>query len=131
MNCHQILRHPQIDRVETHGRHGSKGLPFIAVAHGYERVPERNGDSPVIGIFEHPGQSAIFDEPCIFTAELKFIAVVINGPGSVGLHVYATFDPGYHFRKTAVAGFEVDIGHAVDRCPVPAGCPKTGYARES
>ena len=79
------------------GAHGLHGLSFAAVgrapqrplvagADGVHGIPELCCDSGIRRIFQHSSQLAALDFPADFGAELKVVALVINGPGAVGLH---------------------------------------------
>src|SRR5437762_8600241 len=55
--------------------------PSIARGDGVHGVPEIGGDPGVRRILEHAAESAVFDFPSDLAAELKVIALVVNGPG--------------------------------------------------
>ena len=67
-------------------------LKAEGVAHSIECVPEGQADAPIIRILDNPGQTAVFNESPEFAAKLKLVSIVINGPGSVGLHEDSTLD---------------------------------------
>ena len=50
-------------------------------------VPEFRGDAAVAGILQHADALAVADLPADFAAELEVVALVVDGPAPVGLHV--------------------------------------------
>ena len=60
--------------------------PSIARADGVHGVPEIGGDAGVRRILEHAAESAVFDLPSDLAAKLKVVALVVDGPGAVGVH---------------------------------------------
>src|SRR5215470_8409286 len=87
-------------RSAVPGAHGLHGLAFAAVGRAPQRplvaradrfhgVPEFGGDPGIRRILEHPSQLAALDVPADFAAELEVIALIVNRPGAVGLHVDA------------------------------------------
>src|SRR2546427_11394496 len=115
------------------GSHHLLRLPFAAVrcppehplimgANCVQGIPELGGDARVRRIFQHASTLAILNFPSGLTAELKVVALVVNRPGAVRLHVNARLGvcdellaPERFFpRKNA------DVGHANNRQPIPA-----------
>src|SRR5689334_7941427 len=86
----------------AHGLHGlafaavgcSPQRPLIARADGVHGIPEFSGDAGVGRIFEHASELATFDFPADLGSKLKVVALIVNGPGAVGLHVDAVVSRG-------------------------------------
>src|SRR5579885_3315448 len=61
--------------------------PVVAVGDGLAGIPKFRGDAAVGGILEHPHAPAVVNLPGDLAAELEVVALVIDGPAPVGLHV--------------------------------------------
>ena len=86
----------------THGLHGlafaaiwrTPQGPLVAGADGVHGIPELGGDARVRRVLDHPAQLALLDLPANFAAKLKVVALVVNGPRTVGLHEDAVIGAG-------------------------------------
>src|SRR5450432_17895 len=90
--------------------------PLVARANGVKRVPEFGCDARVRWIFNHAHQLAVLDLPADLAAELKVVALVVNGPRSIGLHVNSVIGGRNQLFQTQglFAGQKTDVGHAND-----------------
>src|SRR5260370_31492644 len=61
--------------------------PMIAIGDGGAGIPELGGDPAVGWILEHPHAPAVANLPGDLAAELKVVALVVDGPAPVGLHI--------------------------------------------
>src|SRR6266478_2369398 len=95
--------------------------PVITRANRVHRIPELGCNSAVGGILEHAGALAVSDFPSDFGAELEVVALVVNGPRTVGLKQNAVIGGPNQLIESQrlLAGENTDIGHADDRQPVP------------
>src|ERR1700691_4591168 len=60
--------------------------PIIARTDSVATVPEFRGDSTVAGILDHATSLAALDLPTYFCRKLEMVTLVVDGPGTVGLH---------------------------------------------
>src|SRR5687767_802487 len=109
---------------------GAVGAEGPCVTDFLQAFPERNGDAAVVRVAESASQLSFFNQFCVLTTELKFIAKVINRPRSVGLHQHAALDGADDFIQARLAWLQVDIGHAVDGWTVPGARPCVRNSRE-
>src|SRR5581483_907921 len=65
---------------------GSTERPLLARADGVHGIPELRGDSAVGRVLQQAHPLAVLDLPTDLSAELEVVALVVNRPGSVGLH---------------------------------------------
>src|SRR5271166_311872 len=70
--------------------------PVLARSDGLAGVPEFRGDAAISRVFEHANAFAVADLPSDFTAELEVIALVVDRPALVGLHVNCVFHAAHH-----------------------------------
>src|SRR5271157_5532054 len=112
------------------GAHHLLGLPLAAVRHapqgpvlrpgdGRAGIPEFGRDAAVAGVLEHAHALAVAHLPADFAPELEVIALVVDGPASVGLHVDRVVRIEHLFERL-LARQQADIGHADERQPLPA-----------
>ena len=112
------------------GAHHLLGLPLAAVRHAPQRPVLRPGDGragipefgrypAVAGVFEHAYALAAAHLPADFAAELEVVALVVDGPAPVGLHVDGVVRSEHLFERL-FAREQADIGHADERQPFPA-----------
>src|SRR5215472_3662358 len=96
--------------------------PLVARADRFHGVPEFSGDPGIRRILEHPSQLAALDLPADFAAELEVIALIVNRPGAVGLHVDAVVNAGDELveGQRFFAGQDADVSHADQGNAVPA-----------
>src|SRR5262249_36762161 len=99
------------------GPHDCEG---IAIPDHLEITPEGGRDAAVVGIFDYGGEPAVLDELSPLAAELEFVARVVDRPGAIRLHIDATLDGCQHLIQAGIPRFQVEIGHTVDRRPIPA-----------
>src|SRR5579862_3365216 len=95
--------------------------PMVAIGDGRARIPELGSDSAISRILQHTRSFADFDLPCDFAAELEFIAIVVNGPTAIGLHINGVADAGEHFVERLLAGQQAYVGHTDQRKTRPTG----------
>src|SRR5215472_12114001 len=88
--------------------------PLVAGADGFHGVPELGGNPGVPRVFEHASQLAVLDLPANLATELEVVALVIDGPRAVGLHVDAVVDSGDELieGQRFLARHNADVGHA-------------------
>src|SRR5262245_15648101 len=96
-------------------------LQRVAVADRREAAPEGRRDPTVVGVLHHIAELAVLDPTAPFAAELELVARIVDRPGTIRLHVHPALDGADQLGERAVAGFEIQVGHAVDRRPVPTG----------
>src|SRR5512143_3614798 len=109
------------------GAHGLHGLslaavgraperPVVAGADGIPGIPELGGDAGIRGVLEHAAELAALDLPSDLGAELEVVALVVDGPGTVGLHINAAVGTGNELLEAErlFAGQDADVGHADD-----------------
>ena len=60
--------------------------PVLGITNSVAGIPELRGDAAVTRILQHTAFFAILDFPRNFGRELKLKAMVVDGPGAVGLH---------------------------------------------
>ncbi|ETD50564.1 hypothetical protein X778_18925 [Pseudomonas aeruginosa VRFPA07] len=65
-----------------------------------------------------------------FATELEFVAGIVDRPGAVGGHQYAALDTADQLLQGLLAGFDVEVSHAVDGRPIPAAGAAAGSAGE-
>ena len=106
----------------------AKYLECFAVTNLRERIPKGNRDASVVGVLDDFSEFAIFYEAGIFAAKLKLVTVVVDRPGNIGFHVNPTFDRSKHVGQRAGAGFQIDVGYAINRGTVPASRTEIGDA---
>src|ERR1022692_4363801 len=94
--------------------------PVLGAGDGRAGVPELRRDAAVAGILQHPDALAVADLPAHLAAELEFVALVVDGPAPVGLHIYGMIDAAEDLVERLLAGAQVDIGHADERHARPA-----------
>src|SRR5207247_635809 len=83
-------------------------------------VPELRADAAVAGILEHADALAFADLPGDLAAELEIVALVVDRPALVGLHVDGVFAAAENFVQRLRAGLEADVGHADEGNARPA-----------
>src|ERR1017187_841503 len=130
------IRAPDFDFAEARGAgavagaHHLLGLAFAAIGNAPQRpvfaagdgragVPKLGGDAAVAGVLQHADALAVTHLPGDFAAELEMVALVVDGPTAIGLHV----DGGagaHHFVERLRAGEQAHVGHADERQPGPA-----------
>src|ERR1019366_5257102 len=112
------------------GAHHLLGLALAAVRHAPQRpvlrpcdsragIPELGRYTAVAGVLEHADALAAAHLPADFAAELEVVALVVNGPATVGFHVDGVVHI-EHFFERLLAGEQADIGHADERQALPA-----------
>ena len=106
----------------------AQDLEGAGVAHGAEVAPELRGNGAVVGVFYHALEFTVFDQLAPLAAELEFVACIVDGPRTVGRHQDAVFDAANQLRQALVAGFDIQVGHAVDRRAVPTAGTAVGHA---
>src|ERR1700733_792368 len=89
--------------------------PVIAIRNGGAGIPKLGGDATVSRILEHANAFAIFDLPGDLATELEVVALVVDGPTPIGLHVNRVADAGENFIERLLAGQQADVGHADER----------------
>ncbi len=87
---------------------------------GRAGVPELRGDAAVAGVLQHAHALAVADLPADLAAELEVVALVVDGPAPVGLHVDARGPSAEDFVERLRARLEAHVGHADQRQARPA-----------
>src|ERR1017187_4949420 len=128
---------PDFDMAEARGTRAMAGahdllrLPLAAVGCAPEHpvlgsgdvragVPELRRDAAVARILQHADALAVPDLPADLAAELEVVALVVDGPAPVGLHIYGMIDAAEDLVERLLAGAQADIGHADERHARPA-----------
>src|SRR5215475_13386768 len=109
---------------------GAHDLERILIPNHLKAAPEGRRDATIIGILHHGAQLAVLDQLSPLAAKLEFIARVVNRPRAVGLHIDATLHRGNHLFQSGITGLKVEIGHTINRWPVPATGARVGNPRE-
>src|SRR5258708_4040383 len=91
--------------------------PMIAIGDGLTRIPELGGDATISWIFQHTAALAVANFPRYFAPKLKIVALVVNRPATIGLHVNSVAHPAQHFVERLLARQEAHVGHADQRQP--------------
>src|SRR5580704_15000017 len=94
--------------------------PVFRSGDGRARVPELCRDAAVARILQHADALSMADLPTDLTAELEVVALVVDRPTAVGLHIYGVIDAGEDLVKRLPAGTQADISHADERHARPA-----------
>src|SRR5580704_1801951 len=95
--------------------------PMVAIGDGRAGIPELGGDAAIGGILQHARALAIANLPGDLAAELEVIALVVDRPATVGLHVNGAAHAAQHFVQRLFAGQQAHVGHADQRQPRPSG----------
>ena len=74
-------------------------------------IPELRGDAAVARVLEHADALAVANLPADFAAELEVVALVVDGPTAVGLHVDGVVRVEDLIERLA-ARLQAHIGHA-------------------
>src|ERR1035438_4202583 len=112
------------------GAHHLLGLAFAAVGDAPQRpvlgagdgragVPELGGNAAVAGVLQHADALAVTHLPGDFAAELEMVALVVDGPTAIGLHVDGVAGA-HHFVERLLAREQAHVGHADERQAGPA-----------
>src|ERR1022692_2751059 len=127
---------PDFDFAETRGAgavagaHHLLGLAFATIGDAPQRpvfasrdgragVPELRRDAAVAGVLQHADALAVAHLPGDFAAELEMVALVVDGPTAIGLHVDGVVGA-HHFVERLLTGEQAHVGHADERQPRPA-----------
>src|SRR5271157_1320559 len=130
---------PDFDLVETRragsvaGAHHLLGLAFAAIGNAPQRpvlgsrdgragVPELGRDAAVAGVLQHADALAVTHLPGDFAAELEIVALVVDGPTPIGLHVDGLVCA-HHFVERLLTRQQAHVGHADERYSGPAVGP--------
>src|SRR6476660_8613385 len=83
-------------------------------------VPELRTDSAVAGILQHAHALAVAHLPGDLATELEVIALVVDRPALIRLHVDCAIGSAENFVQRLAAGLEADVSHADEGNPRPA-----------
>ena len=99
--------------------------PLVAGTDGVHRVPEFCRDAGVRRVLQHAGTLAVLDLPTDLAAELKVVALVIDRPTFVRLHVNSVAGIGDELveRERLFARKNADVGHTNHRQSIPESWP--------
>ena len=97
----------------------SHDLKRLGVADLIERAPEACRAAPVVRIAHDPDPLPVADPLGPFTAELKLVARIINRPAQIRAHKDPVINGTNHLLKRRITGFEVEIGHPINRGTPP------------
>src|ERR1700691_2534530 len=61
--------------------------PMIAIGDGRAGIPKLGGNAAIGWILEHAHALAVLDLPGDLATELEIVALVVDGPTAIGLHV--------------------------------------------
>src|SRR5258705_8498160 len=114
--------------------HHLLGLPLAAVRRAPQRpmlrprdrrarVPELRADPAVARILQHAPALAVPNLPGDLAPELEVVALVVDRPALVGLHVNAAIGSAENCLQRLPARLEADVSHADQRDPPPAVRP--------
>src|ERR1017187_1011724 len=92
--------------------------PVFASGDGHAGVPKLGGDAAVAGVLQHAHALAAADFPRDLAAELEVVALIVDGPTAVRLHVDAVAV--HHLFERLLARLQAYVGHADHRQPRPA-----------
>src|SRR5260221_685328 len=93
--------------------------PVLRARNGRAGIPELGADAAVAGVLQHARALSVANLPSDLAAELKVVALVIDRPALVGLHVDGVVGA-KNFVETLPARLEADVGHANERNAGPA-----------
>src|ERR1019366_661735 len=112
--AHDLLRLPlaAVGRAPQH--------PVLGSGDGRAGIPELRGDAAVAGILQHVDALAVADLPADLAAELEVVALVVDRPAPVGLHVDGVIDAAEHLVKRLLARPQAHVRHADERHARPA-----------
>src|ERR1022692_1971644 len=94
--------------------------PVRGSGDGGAGVPELRRDAAVTRILQHADAFAVANLPADLAAELEVVALVVDGPSPVGLHVDGVADAAEHFVERLLAGPQAYVRHADERHARPA-----------
>src|ERR1700683_3569806 len=77
--------------------------PMVAIGDGRAGIPELSGDAAIGGILQHARALAVANLPGDLAAELEVVALVVDGPATVGLHINGAADAAQHFLQRLLA----------------------------
>src|SRR5579862_7439708 len=77
--------------------------PVIAIGDGCAGVPKLGGDAAIGRVLEHPGALAVLNLPGNLATELEIVALVVDGPTAIGLHVNRLADARENFVQRLLA----------------------------
>src|ERR1700728_3535818 len=77
--------------------------PMIAIGDGGAGVPKLGGDPAVGRVLQHARAFAVLDLPGDLAAELEVVALVIDGPTAIGLHIDGVADAAEDFVESLLA----------------------------
>src|ERR1700734_3416466 len=83
--------------------------PMIAIGDGGAGIPKLGGDAAVSGVLQHAYAFAVFDLPADFATELEVVALVVDGPTAIGLHVNGMADAREHLVERLFARQQTDV----------------------
>src|ERR1700691_207779 len=112
--AHNLLRLP----LAAVGRAPQR--PVLGSGDGRASVPEFRRDAAVARILQHADALAAADLPADLAAELEVVALVVDGPAPVGLHVDGVVHAAENLLKRVLAGEQAHIRHADERHARPA-----------
>src|SRR5580700_9368288 len=95
--------------------------PMVAIGDGRAGIPELSGDAAVSGVLQHARALAVANLPRDLAAELEVVALVIDRPAAVGLHINGAAHAAQYFFQRLFARKQTDVGHADERQTGPSG----------
>src|ERR1700722_2121950 len=95
--------------------------PVIAIGDGGAGIPKLRGDAAIGGVLEHASALSVFDLPGDFATELEVVALVVDGPTTIGLHINGMADAAEDFVERLLARQQADVGHTDERQTCPTG----------
>src|SRR5262245_12283530 len=87
---------------------------MLPAGDGGAGIPELGGDAAVARVLQHAAALAIAHFPADLAAELEVVALVVDRPAAVGLHIYAVGRIENLFQRLP-AGLEAHVGHPDER----------------
>src|SRR5919108_6654867 len=94
--------------------------PRLGPADGVQRPPELGGAAVVGGVPVEPAEAAVVDLPGRLHPELEVDPPIVDRPGAVDRQQQPLVGVGHQVVQAALAGLQVDVGHADQRRVGPA-----------
>src|SRR5580700_2438083 len=95
--------------------------PVIAIRDGRAGVPKLGGDAAIGRVLEHAGTLAVLNIPRNLATELEVVALVVDGPAAISLHVNRMAHARKNFVERLRAWQQADVGHSDQWQARPAG----------
>ena len=94
---------------------------MIAVGDGGAGIPELSGDAAIGRVLQHAPSFTVANFPRDFATELEIVALVVDGPAPVRLHINGVADPAQHLVERLLARQQTHVRHPDERRTRPSG----------